>query len=320
MAKRFPGGHARTLRFVVALAGLLGLGLLPPMARGQGGPGPGPPVGSDVEDPRGSVTAEEGGGALGGQDERNEELGDRGQAGPSGGTRRGRTPGEIGSSRLGPPLGASGTSFLDNSPGTQGRPLGGRMGPTGNRAPVEGLIPPTSGRRASQERPGLNLRPPEAEQGELRRLQRLQRLEIPPGSEDPGPANGLTLDVALDLLLRRNLDLMALQYEIPKAEADVLTAGLRSNPIFYADAQLVPYGHYSDARPGGQLQYDVNVTLPLDVSGKRNARKAVAERAKNVTEAQFQDAVRNRIDDLYRAYVNVLSARETLRYTALSVT
>ena len=30
--------------------------------------------------------------------------------------------------------------------------------------------------------------------------------------------------------------------EIPQARADVLTASLRANPIFYADTQLVPYG------------------------------------------------------------------------------
>ena len=50
------------------------------------------------------------------------------------------------------------------------------------------------------------------------------------------------------------------------AQADVLTASLRQNPIFYADGQLLPYGHYSFARPGGPQQYDVNVTIPLDVS------------------------------------------------------
>ena len=40
-------------------------------------------------------------------------------------------------------------------------------------------------------------------------------------------------------------------YEIPQARADILTASLRGNPIFYADSQLVPYGSDSVRRPDG---------------------------------------------------------------------
>ena len=58
------------------------------------------------------------------------------------------------------------------------------------------------------------------------------------------------------------------------AQADVLTASLRANPIFYADSQLIPFGHYSNNRPGGQTQYDVNVTIPLDVTRKRIAGRS----------------------------------------------
>ncbi len=116
------------------------------------------------------------------------------------------------------------------------------------------------------------------------------------------------------VLLRQNLDLIALRYEIPKAEADILTAGLRSNPILFADGQLIPYGRYTNDKASNPPQYDVNVTIPLDVSGKRRARLAVARQAKRVTEAQLQDAVRNLIDNLYADFLAVLAARESLRY------
>ncbi len=198
-------------------------------------------------------------------------------------------------------------------PGNQGTPMGGRLGPSGLRAPVASLQPPSSGRGPGPET-NRRLEPPEVNPGQLEQLQKLQRLELPPGPEDPGPPDGLTLDAAIDMLRGRNLELVALKYEIPKAEADILTAGLRSNPIFYADTQFVPYGGFSDRRPGGPLQYDINITYPLDVTHKRKARKAVAEGARRVVEAQFLDAVRSRIDDLYTAYVNVLSARENVRY------
>jgi cobalt-zinc-cadmium efflux system outer membrane protein len=98
------------------------------------------------------------------------------------------------------------------------------------------------------------------------------------------------------------------------AEADILTANLRVNPIFYADNQLVLYGHYSFRRPGGPSQADININYPLDVTRKRRFRTIVAQRAKRVAEAQMVDAVRNSIDTLYTYYVDNLAARLTLRF------
>jgi cobalt-zinc-cadmium efflux system outer membrane protein len=143
-------------------------------------------------------------------------------------------------------------------------------------------------------------------------------LALPSQVTSEGPPNGLTLDAAIERLLTQSLDLRAKFMEIPQAQADILTAGLRANPIFYADGQLVPYGRYTRSRPGGQTQYDVNVSYPLDVSHKRQARTLVATRAKRVLEAQYQDAVRAAIDSLYTAYVDVLAARQTAIYARTS--
>jgi cobalt-zinc-cadmium efflux system outer membrane protein len=140
-------------------------------------------------------------------------------------------------------------------------------------------------------------------------------LELPARPEEARPPGGLTLDEAIDRLVHENLNILALRHEIDQAQADVLTAGLRANPALYADAQLVPYGRYSRAAPGGQTQYDVNITYPLDVSRKRRARVDAAVKAKRVTEAQFQDAVRLTIDNLYTVFVDVAAAEETLRYS-----
>jgi cobalt-zinc-cadmium efflux system outer membrane protein len=144
-------------------------------------------------------------------------------------------------------------------------------------------------------------------------------LAFPGAPESIGPPNGISLDLALQRLVRENLELRTQFIEIPQAQADVLTASLRANPLFYADVQDVPYGNFSPKRPGGQTQYDVSITQPLDLSGKRKARMAVACQAKKVLEAQFQDAVRLQIDNLYTAFVDVLAARETLRYAQASV-
>jgi cobalt-zinc-cadmium efflux system outer membrane protein len=124
--------------------------------------------------------------------------------------------------------------------------------------------------------------------------------------------------MAIERLLTHSLTLRAQFMEIPQAQADVLSAGLRANPIFYADSQLVPYGQYNRSRPGGQTQYDVNVSYPLDISRKRQARTLVATRATRVLEAQYQDAVRTQIDSLYTSYVDVLAARQTAIYARTS--
>ncbi|MEJ7639870.1 MAG: TolC family protein [Singulisphaera sp.] len=99
----------------------------------------------------------------------------------------------------------------------------------------------------------------------------------------------------------------------------MLTAGLRANPVLFADAQLIPYQEYSSERPGGSTQYDVNITYPLDLNGKRRVRREVACRAKRVLEAQYQDAVRLQIDNLYTAYVDLLAARATVRFARESI-
>lgn len=144
-------------------------------------------------------------------------------------------------------------------------------------------------------------------------------LSLPETDEAEAVPGGMTLDQAIDRMIQENLDLRSKSLEIPQARADVLTASLRANPIFFADSQLIPYGNYSEKRPGGPVQYDVNISHPVDFSRKRQARTAYASQALRVVEAQYQDAVRVEMQNVYTAYVDVLSARQTARYAKASV-
>ncbi|HEY2157568.1 MAG TPA: TolC family protein [Isosphaeraceae bacterium] len=222
--------------------------------------------------------------------------------------------------RLGSVLGpspGSGDNELGESPGDLGTPL--IQSPSRGSGPgaLPSSITTTPGNFRPQAPSGItNPAPlPRARQD----IPSLLPLALPERPDDEGPPNGLTLDLAIERLVAANLDLKTQAYEIPQAQADVLTAGLRANPILFADAQLVPYGSFNKARPGGPTQYDVSVTLPLDVTRKRNARTVVACRAARVLEAQYQDAVRLQIGNLYTAFVDALAARETARLTASSV-
>ena len=223
----------------------------------------------------------------------------------------GSVPGMGGNSLGGSPGGGGGVL----SGGEQGgAPISGRTGATAPHVPASAFNPSNlpspnnqpSGFAAPIPRPTLN-------------APAYGSYSMPSGPEDDGPPDGLTLDQAIEQLIKGSLDLRAKFYEIPQAQADILNAGLRSNPVLYADAQLVPYGRYTRERPGGQTQYDLNVSYPLDLSRKRQARTLYATRAKRVIEAQYQDAVRLAIDQLYSAFVDVLSARQTVRYAEFSV-
>jgi cobalt-zinc-cadmium efflux system outer membrane protein len=214
-----------------------------------------------------------------------------------------------GTSSLGPAIGAAGFSLFQNLPGTTEAPIGGRAGPSVSRAPISGVNP----QAAPPRREGLpNFRIPALPQAPVPAY---GELDLPAGPLVVGDPQGLPLAETIEIMLRANLNIIALRYEIPMAEADILTASLRANPVFYADTQLVPYGRYSRANPGGQTQYDVNITHPLDVSHKRQARTEVARAAKRSLEAQFQDAVRQQIDNLYTGFVDVAAAELTLTFS-----
>ena len=139
-----------------------------------------------------------------------------------------------------------------------------------------------------------------------------------PAQDDPGPPEGLTLDGAIALAIERNRELQARFQEIRKADADVLTAGLRGNPYVFGSVDSVPYGSYSPERPG-EPGYSLTVIQPFDVNNKRGYRIIAAERAKSVTHAQYQEAVRREVDSIYALYTDVLAARETIRYVDASI-
>ena len=212
-----------------------------------------------------------------------------------------------GASTVGQPLGAA------DFPDTEGQapslaPFSGRAGPGGSRAPAAALSPPSAPVFRTSGRSQFAVQPiQEAD------VPAYGELDIPEQYE--GPASGMTIDEAIDKLMQQNLDLIAYRMEIPMAEADILTASLRANPIFYADTQLIPYGHYSFLRPGGPVQSDINITYPLDITFKRRARTNQYRIAKRVTEAQLQDAVRNQIDNLYTVYVDAVSAALTVKFS-----
>ncbi|MBX6312555.1 MAG: TolC family protein [Isosphaeraceae bacterium] len=160
------------------------------------------------------------------------------------------------------------------------------------------------------ERPGLL--PPAVPEAEARPQPPLYGPQSLAALKDEGPPDGLTLEAAIARLVHANPDLAVKFREIPKADADILTAGLWGNPLIFAAFDQIPYGSYSPQRPGSNT-YNITIVQPIDINGKFRARTRLAQSAKQVLMAQYQDAVRQEVEILHVAFVDVLAARIAVR-------
>ena len=129
-----------------------------------------------------------------------------------------------------------------------------------------------------------------------------------------GPTGGLTLDEAIETLLHNSLDLQQSRGDISQAEADLITAGLRANPIAYVDTLGVPYGSYTSKTSGGPMQSDFNIVHPLDLSHKRQARMKSAWLNRRAVEEKYKDIVRLAIDNVCTSFIDALLAQRNVKF------
>jgi cobalt-zinc-cadmium efflux system outer membrane protein len=115
----------------------------------------------------------------------------------------------------------------------------------------------------------------------------------------------LTLDQAVDRLLRENLQLRAMHDEIPQARADVVAAGSRAP----GHLQIIV----------GKSGLEVLRYEPLEIVPKRWARALVARWAEDVIVAQYEDAERVQIENLGTAYVDLQAAEQRARLAETSL-
>ena len=107
----------------------------------------------------------------------------------------------------------------DGVAGGQQETLGGRPGPSVPRVP-SAITEPGQRPVGVPEQEGITA----PTSLPLAEVPLFGPLAFPGGSEDEGPPDGLTLDQAIERLVRENLGLRARSLELPQAEADILTA------------------------------------------------------------------------------------------------
>jgi cobalt-zinc-cadmium efflux system outer membrane protein len=129
------------------------------------------------------------------------------------------------------------------------------------------------------------------------------------------PFRVLSMDEAITEAIGRNPGLMAQRATLAVADAAVITARLRPNPVLTGDADsldLLGTG-FSALNNAGPPQAAVRVDVPVERGRKRALRSDVAQYGKQLADAQVADALRRLTLDVTVACIDVLEAKAKLQ-------
>src|SRR5262245_55536588 len=124
----------------------------------------------------------------------------------------------------------------------------------------------------------------------------------------------LTLDGAINEAIASNLNLIAERYNLSVAEAKIITARLRPNPVLTIEGDHLPLlgTEFNSINMAGPPEYAVRTDFILERGGKRDDRIAVAENNREVVQAQLQNTIRLLVLDVQNAFVDVLHERDNI--------
>ncbi|MFB3829417.1 MAG: TolC family protein [Bryobacteraceae bacterium] len=127
-------------------------------------------------------------------------------------------------------------------------------------------------------------------------------------------AETLTVEQAVAEAVEKNVGLLAERANIAVAEARIVTARLRPNPVFTAGGNHLDLlgTRFNDVNGGGPSELTVSSEFTVERGGKRRARTEEAQAARSVAELRFQDAVRTLTLEVQNAFVDVLLAKSTV--------
>ena len=130
-------------------------------------------------------------------------------------------------------------------------------------------------------------------------------------STTPAP---VTLEQVVQEALDKNLGLLAEKYNLSIAEARLVTARLRPNPVFSfgADYQDWLGAGFSPTRGVGPAEVNFRTDFLLERGGKRKSRIEVAENARGVAQLELLNSTRTLLLDVQNAFIEVILAKESL--------
>lgn len=132
----------------------------------------------------------------------------------------------------------------------------------------------------------------------------------------------LTLAQAEQLLLQRNLEILAARYQVDSFRAARLIASFKPNPVMTLGMEQIVFysplaGSYprfftTDGDAGAQPTYTLRVDKIWERGGKRELRTGLADYQLRAGEAQLLDAARTQLYQLRQAFTTAALARENL--------
>src|ERR1051325_7609039 len=114
----------------------------------------------------------------------------------------------------------------------------------------------------------------------------------------------ITLEEALEIFMRQNLELVAARYDIETADAEKLTARLRPNPQFTVGLADLPVNLSGPIIK--EQTYDYGVSRTIELGGKRSKRIDNANANSDLARGQFQMVVWQLTNDLKRKFYTVV--------------
>jgi len=141
--------------------------------------------------------------------------------------------------------------------------------------------------------------------------------QAPPSPAPAPPMVRITLDQALDLAVKHNHTLLALQTTIDQSHAQEITANLRPNPTIDSDAQFLPFfapSQWSSTYIDNSAQFDLGVGYLFERGRKRQHRLEAARDLTSVTISQVSDAQRLLEMQVAQQFVAAELAESTLAF------
>jgi len=135
--------------------------------------------------------------------------------------------------------------------------------------------------------------------------------QSPPAAAAPGE---LTIAAAVQEAIDHNLELLARRADVTVADAQIITARLRPNPVLSLDADHLDWlgTGFNDTNNGGPTELSARVDVPVERGDKRALRIDSARAVRAVAEAKVDDAVRMLSETVALACIDVVQAQDNL--------
>jgi outer membrane protein, heavy metal efflux system len=128
------------------------------------------------------------------------------------------------------------------------------------------------------------------------------------------PLQAITIEQAVQEAIQNNPGLLAERLGVPVADAAVISARLRPNPVISASTDHLDWlgTGFSDVNGAGPTETALRVDIPFERGRKREYRMDTAGYARKIAEARVVDSIRKLRLDVTLACIDVLEAQARL--------